>query len=602
MGSPADQGQDDSGVAPIRRLAAIVVADIVGYSRQMEADESGTLDRLQALHAELVRPKTLEFRGRIVKRMGDGWLAEFPSATDAVRSSVEIQERAAARNARSLPDHRLELRIGVNLGEIIFDGDDVFGNGVNIAARLESIATPGQVCISSSVHEQVRGVLDVACEDMGEHVVKNIARPIRCFAIQPGDGGFGSGPTGSERAVAAATRGVSIAVLPFDNLSGDPTQDYFADGMVEDIITALSRFKWLKVIARNSTFVYKGRAVDVRQVAKDLGVRYVLEGSVQRSERRVRITGQLIDATTGAHLWAERFDGELESIFDLQDRITASVVAAIEPQIRKAEIERTRRKHPENLDAYDLFLQATPLAYAMRPDDCAKSLALLERSLRLDPGFVPAKAFVAWCYEQRLSRGWPSVEQGDAANAVRLAREVLAADTDDANAIAIAGFVLVMVGREFDVGLAALRRAVGLNRNNAFVSMNAGWGNAFAGDVGEALVEFERARRLNPQDPAAFYILTGLGAAHLFAGDHDRAADYAEQSAALYGEWDATYIVLAAALAYAGRIDEARRAIARLKLLLPGASIAVIKNMVPVRDARRLALWLEGLRRAGLPE
>jgi len=600
MGSRADRGADERQGTPTRRLAAIVVADVVGYSRQMEADESGTLDRLQALYAEVVRPTTNEFRGRIVKRTGDGWLAEFASATDAVRSSVEIQERAAARNAHSAADRRLELRIGVNLGEIIFDGDDVFGNGVNIAARLESIATPGQVCISGSVHEQVRGVLDVVCEDIGEHVVKNIARPVRCFAIHPAELGDEAGRRAG--AVPAASRGASIAVLPFSNLSGDPSQDYFADGMVEDVITALSRFKWLKVIARNSTFVYKGRAVDVRQVAKDLGVRYVLEGSVQRSERRVRITGQLIDATTGAHLWAERFDGELESIFDLQDQITASVVAAIEPQIRKAEIERTRRKHPENLDAYDLYLQATPHAYAMRPEDCAKALALLERSLRLDPGFVPAKAFVAWCYEQRLSRGWPGVQEADAANAVRLAREVLAADTDDANAMAIAGFVLVMVGREYDVGLAALRRAVALNRNNAFVSMNAGWGNAFAGDVAEALVEFERARRLNPQDPAAFYILTGLGAAHMFAGNHDEAAGFAEQSAALYGEWDATFIVLAAALAYAGRIDEARRAVGRLKALLPGASISVVRDMVPVRDAKRLALWLEGLRMAGLPE
>lgn len=600
MDSRAEGGTGERRSTPTRRLAAIVVADVVGYSRQMESDESGTLERLQSLYADVVRPKTHDLRGRIVKRTGDGWLAEFPSATDAVRSSVEIQEQVAARNASSAPDRRLELRIGVNLGEIIFDGDDVFGNGVNIAARLESIATPGQVCISSSVHEQIRGVLDVVCEDIGEHVVKNIARPVRCFAIHPPRAGDAAGADAP--APASAPRGASIAVLPFSNLSGDPGQDYFADGMVEDVITALSRFKWLKVIARNSTFVYKGRAVDVRQVAKDLGVHYVLEGSVQRSERRVRITGQLIDATTGAHLWAERFDGELESIFDLQDRITASVVAAIEPQIRKAEIERTRRKHPENLDAYDLFLQATPHAYAMRPDDCAKALALLERSLHLDPGFVPAKAFVAWCYEQRLSRGWPGADKGDAATVVRLAREVLAADTDDANAIALAGFVLVMVGREYDVGLAALRRAVALNRNNAFVSMNAGWGNAFAGDVGEALLELERARLLNPQDPAAFYILTGLGAANMFAGNHARAADFAGQSAALYEEWDATYIVLAAALAYAGRIDEARRAVVKLKTLLPGASISVVRAMVPVRDAQRLALWLEGLRRAGLPE
>lgn len=585
-----------------RRLAAVVVADVVGYARLMERDETGTLRELQAVRTDIVNPATAGFHGRIVKTTGDGWLAEFPSVNDAVRCSLEIQDAMARRNSRAENLPRLEFRFGVNLGEIIVEDDDIYGTGVNVAARLEAIARPGGIVISNAVHDQVRGSPDLRFEDLGEQPVKNLARPIRAFAVCGAAVDTAVAPDGGSPAIGKGGEGASIAVLPFSNLSGDTDQEYFADGMVDDIITALSRFKWLRVIARNSTFAYKGRAVDVRQIAKDLGVRYVLEGSVRKSRGRARITGQLIDATTGAHVWADRFDGDLEDIFDVQDRLTESVVGAMEPQLRKAEIERARRKRPESLDAYDLFLRALPHAYVMRPDDNGKALELLEAAIRLDPTWAPALAFAAWCYEQRWTRGWPMARDDDVATSVALARAALAADTDDANTIALAGFVLVMVGREYDAGLAALERAVVLNPNNAFVAMLSGWANNFAGDIDVAMRLLARAHALSPNDPTAFYVLTGLGMAYLLAGHYAQAAELATQAKALYGEWDATYYVLGAAHGHLGNIDEARADVATLAGLAPGASISWYRSKIPIRDPARLAIVESGLRAAGLPD
>ena len=580
-----------------RRLATIVVADIVSYSRLMEHDEAGTLRRLQAMRSEVVNPPTQRFRGRVVKTTGDGWLAEFASVTDAVRSSIEIQDAMALRNASLPRDQRLEVRIGINLGEIIFEGDDIYGTGVNVAARLESLAAPGGVCVSGAVHDQVQGVPDLAFDDMGEQHVKNIARPVHCYALR-----LASHRRLMSTATEQAAPAASIAVLPFANLSNDPDQEYFADGMVEDIITALSRFRRLFVIARNSTFVYKNRPVDVRQVARDLGVRYVLEGSVRKAADRVRFTAQLIDAVSGGHLWAERFDGDLEDVFDFQDRITDRVVGAIEPQIRRAEIERLRRKRPENLEAYDLFLQALPHAYCMRPDENTRALALFEEVRRLDPRFAPAAAFAAWCYEQRVTRRWPAARDDDAERAISLARAALASDTDDENAIAIAGFVLLRLSEDYDTAIAALQRATELNPNNAFVRMNAGWGNIFAGGLDEAMTHFERAREVSPSDPAAFYVLTGLAMGHAQQGRFEEAVAMAGASAALYGDWDATYSVLALANAHLGRLDDARAAARRLLELLPNATVSAYKDFLHFRHPERLVLVQQGLRIAGLPE
>src|SRR5262249_7243773 len=349
-----------------RRLAAIFAGDIAGYSRLMGADEEGTLSRLNAHRREFLEPKIADHRGRIVKRTGDGVLIEFASAVDAARCAVEIQRGMVKRNASVSQDERIEFRIGIHVGDVIIEDGDMFGDGVNIAARLEGIAQPGGICISDDAYRQVRGKLDANFQDAGQRQLKNIAQPVRVYQLQLGDRPV-------ETAMLALPDKPSIAVLPFQNLSGDPEQEYFADGMVEDIITGLSRIKWLFVIARNSTFTYKGRAVDVKQVGRELGVRYVLEGSVRKAADRVRITGQLIDASTGANVWAERYDRRLEDIFALQDEITLNVVGAIEPSLRDAEIERVKRTRPDSLDAYDLALRAIPNVYVAMPDEVPRA-------------------------------------------------------------------------------------------------------------------------------------------------------------------------------------------------------------------------------------
>ena len=584
-----------AGERPQRRLAAILVADIVGYSRLMRADEAGTLAELKTLRAELFEPKVAEYGGRIVKTTGDGTLIEFASAVDAVQYAVDVQ--------CALTDHRFDLRVGINIGDVIVEDDDIYGDGVNVAARLEGIAEPGGISISGSVFEQVKDKLDLPFDDTGPQQVKNIDEPVRVFRIALDRVTTrAASSVGASEAPPAVPDKPSIAVLPFANMSGDPEQEYFADGMVEEIITALSRLNWLFVIARNSTFTYKGQAVDIRRVARELGVRYVLEGSVRKAGRRVRITGQLIDATTGGHIWADRFDGDLEDIFDLQDRITDSVLGAIEPRLRNAEIERSRRKRPENLDAYDLYLRALPKLYTMLPDDNTEALALLENAIALDPQFSPALANAAWCHEQRFFRGWPTARDDDLETAVGLARSALAVDGEDANSIALAAFVLTVVGRAFDAGWAAAARALELNPNSASVCWPAGWVLVLMGDCAEAITVFERALRLSPSDPLSHFMLNGIGLAQVLQGRYADAVETANRSVAVYADLDVTYWVLAPALGYLGQEAEAARAVAKLRSLAPGASISYFRARLPFRDERDLEVVLEGLRKAGLAE
>ena len=577
-----------------RRLAAILAADVVGYSRLMEQNESGTLASLKARRKQVLEPLVARYQGRVFKFTGDGVLIDFGSAVNAVQCAVELQHGMAAANS-GLPETRhIVLRIGVNLGDVIMEGSDLYGDGINIAARLESIAEPGGIAVSGTAFDQVKNKIDVVLEDLGPQTLKNIAEPVRVYRV-----------TGTPRVLVETTNAApnkpSIAVLPFTNLSGDPEQEYFADGMVEDITTALSHFKELFVIARNSSFVYKNRSVDIGQVAKELGVRYVLEGSVRKSGKRVRITGQLIDAATRAHLWADRFDGAQENIFDLQDKITESVVGIVEPQIRKAEIGRSRRKRPENLDAYDLYLRALPHLYAMQPTDNSRALEFLTQAVELDPSFAPALAFAAWCYEQRLTRGWNTVCKDDSDNAIKLARAALATGSDDANAVGIAGFVLLMIGGEYEMGLSAIRRAAESNPNNVLILSHAGFVYCMAGDLQEAIACFQRARRLSPIDPGAFFFLTGEAQALLLSGRYSEAAELARRAVATYDSWDTTYWYLAAAYGHLGQANEASKAVAKILSLSPGATISHISKL-PIRDETRLAILIEGLRKAGLPE
>ncbi len=586
-----------------RRLTTILAADVVGYSRLMEKDEAGTMALLRARRHDVLMPLVAQHGGRVFKVMGDGVLIEYTSVVNAVECAIDLQKAMQAQNAGVPDDQHILLRIGINLGDVLVEGSDLYGDGVNLAARLESLAEPGGICVSGDVYRQVRSKLQMQFQDLGEQKVKNIVGPVHAYRVQAD--GAGSGTTESvEIAPSASTlpRKPSIAVLPFANMSGDPEQEYFADGMVEDIITALSRFNQLFVIARNSSFTYKGRAVDVRQVAKELGVHFVLEGSVRRAGSKVRITGQLIDAATGAHLWADRFDGALEDVFDLQDKITASVVGAIEPTLRKVEIERARRRPVENLDAYDLYLRALPHVYAFRPDENLAGLELLRKAIDLDPAYAPALAYAAWCLEQRLVRGWPPVGDDDREKAIALARRAVAAGSEDAMALVVGGFVLVMVARDYDTGLDAVRRALKLNPGSGFVALMASAALAFGSNAEDALMQAERAMALSPLDPGFFMFLSIAGFAHLFSGRPDQAMDLEKRSIALYPDWDTAYWALVAAYVQLDRLADARVALAKLRSLSHGLTVSGARQRLPIKNPASLDMILDGLRKAGLPE
>src|SRR5215470_2974881 len=428
-----------------RRLAAILAVDVAGYSRLMGKDEEGTLAALRAVRRELGDPKIAEHRGRIVKTTGDGLLVEFASVVDAVRCAVELQRGMIARNATAPAARRIEFRMGINVGDIIIEEGDIFGDGVNIAARLEAMAEPGGICLSAAAHEQVRDRLDLAFDDLGEQQVKNITRPVRTYAVALG------APSRAARSIAARLPlpdKPSLAVLPFQNMTGDAEQEYFVDGMVEEITTAIARLPWLFVIARNSAFTYKGKPVNVRQVAQELGVRYVLEGSVRKAGNRVRITGQLIDTTTGAHIWADRFDGALDDIFELQDQVASNVAGAIEPKLRQSEIERAGRKPTANLTAYDLYLRALAQFHRFTEEGAAEAVVLVGQALAIDPAYTPAAALVGWCRGLQRVQGWGSLSADDVGEACRLARQVLEAERDDAETIGQAAFTLFRLAGE----------------------------------------------------------------------------------------------------------------------------------------------------------
>src|ERR1700736_3298787 len=418
-----------------RRLAAILAVDVAGYSRLMGEDEEGTLAALRTVRRELGDPKIAEHRGRIVKTTGDGLLVEFASVVDAVRCAVEVQREMIARNAAAPAERRIKFRMGINVGDIIIEDGDIFGDGVNIAARLEALAEPGGICLSATAHEQVRDRLDITFDDLGEQQVKNIARPVRVYRIESGRLASGP-PAGGTRAVQSTATALplpdkpSLAVLPFQNMTGEAEQEYFVDGMVEEITTAIARLPWLFVIARNSAFTYKGKAIDVKQVAQELGVRYVLEGSVRKAGNRVRITGQLIDTTTGAHIWAERFDGALDDIFELQDQVASSVAGAMEPKLRQSEIERASRKPTANLTAYDLYLRALAQSYRYTDEAFAEAVVLARQALAIDPAYTPAAALVGLCRVLQRVQGWGALSADNVAEAVRLSRQALEGERD----------------------------------------------------------------------------------------------------------------------------------------------------------------------------
>ena len=580
-----------------RRLAAVLAADMVGYSRLMERDEQGTLERLKAHRRELVEPLVAAHRGRIVKLMGDGALVEFASVVDAVACAVAVQRGMAEREAGVPEAERIRFRIGVNLGDVIVEGTDLLGDGVNVAARLEQLAEPDGVVISGTAFDQLRGGFGWTFASLGEQHLKNIERPVRVYRMV-----LGGGARPPERPAPPLPDRPSLAVLPFDNLSGDPEQGYFADGIVEDITTALARVSGLFVIARNSSFAYRDKAVDVRQVGRELGVRYVLEGSVRKAGERVRITGQLIDAQSGAHLWAERFDGTLADVFDLQDRVAEGVAGAIEPTLRGAEIERARRKPTGSLDAYDLYLRAIPHLLTLTAEDNREALRLLEQALALDPDYAVALGLKAWCHLNACLRSWAD-DDADAERAAgeRAARRALATGQDDPRALASGGFVLSLLAHDHDAGLRALGRAVALDPNSALAFGASAVVRCFAGDYGTAVEHGQRALRLSPFDPLSHRPLLALAYAHLFTGRHEEAAAYAERAVQANPGFDASHALLVGSLVELGRLDEAREAAGRLMAAFPTFRVARL-HQAGFRDTGRFEAYLAALRQAGLPD
>ena len=582
-----------------RRLAAILAADVAGSCRLIGIDEEGTLAQLKALRKTIFDPKIAEHHGRVVKNTGDGAIAEFASVVDAVRCADEIQRGMAKQNIDVPQDKRIELRIGIHVGDIIIEENDIFGDGVNIAVRLEGIAEPGGISISDDARRQIRGKVDATFEDLGSQSLKNIAEPMRVWRVPYG------------RAVPAVPNRLpvddaaltlpdkpSIAVLPFTNLSSDPEQEYFADGMVDDIITALSHFKALFVIARNSSFTYKGRAVDVKQVGRELGVRYVLEGSVRKAANRVRITGQLVDTATGAHLWADRFDGGLGDVFDLQDRVTESVVGAIAPALEKAEIERARRKPTESLDAYALYLRGLSRFYQVASRQAnEEALRLFNSAIELDPDFASAYGRAAHCYAIGRANGWISVTPNEIAEVIRLAQRAVELGKDDPIALAAGGWALTVVVRDLEVGAGLIDRALVLNPNLAEAWSFDGWVKNWLGEPEAAIERFARAMRLSPLDPSLLRMPSGTAHAHFFLGRYDQAASWAAMALRDNADYQPGLRIAAASNAMAGRPEQAHKALARLRLLNPTLRVSTLKNVLgPFRRAEDLLRYEEGLR------
>ena len=586
-----------------RRLAAVLAADVAGYSRLMGRDEERTLANLKSFRKTLVDPAIAAHRGRIVKTTGDGMLVEFASAVDAARCAVEVQRSMAVRNADVPQDLRIEFRIGIHVGDIIIDDNDIFGDGVNIAARLEGIAEPGGVCISDDAHRQVRGKIDIALDDIGEQTLKNIAEPMRAWRIRLA-GGAASAIRSSLPPIRVQDLALpdkpSIVVLPFDNMSAEPGQDYLADGIVEAITAALSCIRSFFVIARSSAFTYKGRATNARDIGKELGVAYLLEGSVQKAGNRLRIIVQLIETEGGAHVWSSRFDGAIDDFFDLEDRITEQVAGALQPSIRIAEIERSRRKRPQDLSCYDFTMRAMPHVWALEKDESAKALELLEKALAIDPAYPLALSLAGWCHAQRSVYNWADDIAVSHAMARSLAERAAEMSGDDPIILAVLGAVHTFV-RNHGTARVLLERAVTLDPNAAWAWSRLGWLENYSDQPERAIANFERALRLSPIDPMNFNNYVGIGSAHEITEEYDRAAAFYRR--ALEERPNASWIYrnLAPVLSGAGRFEEAKQAFADLMRSYPDLTVSKFKQAM-VFSAPTLDRMAENLRKLGLPE
>jgi adenylate cyclase len=575
-------------------------ADVVGYSRLMGIDEEGTLAALRTVRRDLVDAKIDEHKGRIVRAMGDGLLVEFNSVVDAVRCALTIQRTMPEHGAALPADRRVRFRIAINVGDVVSDGDLIYGDGVTIAARMESLAEPGGINVSRAVRDQVRDRLPIAFEDLGEHEVGNIARPVRVFRVVLDDGP--AAPAGAARRKAAAPpEKPPVAVLPFQNLGGDAEAEFFLDSVAEDLITELARARWFSVVARNTSFSYKGKGADAKQLARELGVRYVVEGSLRKAGNRVRIGCQLVEAASGQHLWADRFDGTLEDSFDLQDKITESVIGSVAPVLRVAEIERARRKPEASLDVYDLTLRALPAAFAETAEDNQEALRLLGQALEADAGYPTANALAAWCRQQRHLMNWPGAMDDDREEAKRLARVAIAGGGEVPLALVVAGAVRAALTRDHDLALAAVDRATMINPNAAVVLGFDAVTRCLCGAYDQAIAHAEKALHLSPLEPLVYHAAFALALACLLTGRAEEAVAQARRAIEGNRNFAFPYCVLALGCARLGHADKAAHAVRRLVNAAPGFHLASLRK-IRFADAARLQPDLDLLRAAHFPE
>jgi adenylate cyclase len=585
---------------PDRRLVPIVSLDVVGYTRLIQHSERQTLRLVERVYEVLIKRTIGEQGGKVFKTMGDGLLAEFPSVIGAVEWATRLQKSLHERQLRTPGGGALQIRAGIVLADVLVSGDDLFGGGVNLAVRVQSHAPPGGVAITKWMHEYIDGRLDIDFVDIGPTELKNIPKTVRLFIWHPQKGAAQGAVAALEPPPPAPSNRPSVVVLPFDNLSGEADQGYFADAVVEEITATLSRIRDFFVIARNSAFTYKGRSVDVRQVGRELGVRYVVEGSVRRVGPKVRITAQLIEADTGNHIWSTKIDGAVSDLFDLQDRMAAEVAAAILPSIRRAEVERARSKRPDTLAAYDLVMRALPQLWAHRQSENREAIALLERALALEPNYTLAAALAAWAYAQQIAYHWTDDFAGERERAQKWLEVASSTLPEDPSALTALGSAIMLSGGDVAEALAFVDKALVLDPNHAWAWMRRGFGQVYLGRPDDGLSSFERATRMSPLDPFTFNIHVGMGLAHFAAGRTSQAIASVKQALAERPGITWPYRDLAAYLGHSGDLPAARSALAKFVDQRLSTSFAVVSDglrfMGPVLHDR----YMMGLRLAGL--
>jgi adenylate cyclase len=589
-----------------RKLVAIVYTDIVGYSRLIGLDDIGTLERLRALRRTLIDPAIHEHGGKIVQTGGDSLLIVFDSIDGAVRCALSLQQQVPHHDLNFRPDRAIRFRVGINIGDVIADGTDLHGDGVSVAARLQAECPPGGICVSRAVRDHVHDRLDPAFDELGTLSLKNIIRPVEAFVLRLEPKTIGATPLPPPADTAAQVsgpyrRGKSIVVLPFTNMSGDSDQEYFCDGITEEITTALSRFRWLFVISRNSAFTYKGRPVDVRNVAKELKVDYVLEGSVRKAGGQVRISAQLTDALAGTHIWGRRFEGLVDEVFTLQDRVAESIAQLVVPKLRHVELERVRRKPPENMDAYDLYLRALPHFYAMTQEASNEALRLLQQSIDLDGNFAPALITQALLLGYRSIGGWTQSPNANHPELLRLARAAARSDPDDPDVLAGAAHLLSWAGGEYEEALYLAERACTACPNSVYVWTQVGSAKFHAGEELEAVACFRRALQLDPFDPMHFSTLTSLACALISTGEDAEAAKAATRAVSQNPKFAWAWRILAASLALTGRPQDGAEALATVFRLDPHFTLSSMCKR-SARGEIRFKRIIEALRSLGAPE